>query len=192
MSCERGYVRHSDARVHHSDAFLQITSKINRLSCVNQTPPCVTLTQPRVVRAAKTAVPRASGDAVPRCGSVLLPPFEGRLKGKRLAAPNPVPYPVACCAGMAVRISPSILCLTFGQLGDGIELLFESGRRPSLVATGRGLWCVRVCDHVITDQRFNRSAEQLGETGEHRHRHPPPPDLIGSELGLRDGEAVGS
>jgi hypothetical protein len=64
-------VHHSGARVNHYDAFLQITSKIKRLPCVNQTPPGVTLTQARVVRAAKTAVPRASGDAVPRCGPVL-------------------------------------------------------------------------------------------------------------------------
>jgi hypothetical protein len=48
MGCEQGHVHHCGARVHHYDAFLQITSKINRLTCVNQTPLGVTLTQARV------------------------------------------------------------------------------------------------------------------------------------------------
>jgi hypothetical protein len=72
------------------------------------------------------AVPRASGDAVPRCGPVLLPPFEGRLKGKRLLPPVIVTPSCGLPCQHGIEHRGNELLLGFGQLGDGIELLFDT------------------------------------------------------------------
>jgi hypothetical protein len=48
MGCERGHVRHIDAGVGRYGRISIFAMFINRLSCINQTPLGVTLTQARV------------------------------------------------------------------------------------------------------------------------------------------------
>lgn len=76
-----------------------------------------------------------------------------------------------------------------GQLGDGVELLFEAGDRPTPCAARRG---GRDPGRVVVgDQRLDRDAQHLGETGEHGDGHAALAEFIEGELGLREAQRLG-
>jgi hypothetical protein len=126
--------------------------------------------------------------AVPDWFSAVAAPC-GRLRGSVGFPRDPAPLSCGAPCDHCVEKSGDDALLALGELGDGIELLFEFGHWP-LACAARGGWRKARC-FIVSNQGFDGNTERLGETGEHGDGNAALADFVEGKLRLRDTQRVG-